>query len=537
MALTMPIAEGIGQFKWLWFSRPRELADIEHLDKASRGAWGSFLLLLSRVPRLNSIWLANLGAIITIAALAVDPFSQQIIQFQPCLSDVAEAMAQIPKTQTLEPGITSMSLKPRLTGSMQAAIYMGLLSPPTNSSATITATCQTGNCTFPSDAGATFSTLALCRICVNISDSITYETSEDDKQRHASIESGAAIDGLDVDFSSMAGSTSFPRSIFSFEALMSQDGANETTGFAVACGLDPCVKTFAANVTNGTYHETEISSETLLWSYHAGYTLARNKILRNGTWQPCETTSQNTSTNTFRINTTSMGLMSHVVNGVEYSVSTTNVPIHNVSATASLWYPDECVWWFGDLPGEAVGSYLGNLFNNKTLDTPYWSRDPSSAQGDLWLQNLYRNGTANMDTVNAYIDGLVWSMTANMRQTSADRDELRAVNGHMQALEACLKVRWVWLSLPASLLGLEITFLAAIAVLSRSKTHWRGDWKGSSLALLFHGLDGHPARGMEKDSTPPSGDLNDKNGMFNVAKEMKVQLRASEDSWRFFQVQ
>lgn len=49
------INSGISQFKWLWFTRPRELADIERFDRASRGAWGSFLLLASRVPRLNSM--------------------------------------------------------------------------------------------------------------------------------------------------------------------------------------------------------------------------------------------------------------------------------------------------------------------------------------------------------------------------------------------------------------------------------------------------------------------------------------------------
>lgn len=33
---------------------------------------------------IESSWLANLGAVIAIAAQAVDPFSQQIIQSEPC---------------------------------------------------------------------------------------------------------------------------------------------------------------------------------------------------------------------------------------------------------------------------------------------------------------------------------------------------------------------------------------------------------------------------------------------------------------------
>lgn len=486
---------------------------------------------------MNRRWLANLGAVITIAALAVDPFSQQIIQFQPCLWNATGLAAQIPKAQTFQPGITTPSVKPRMTGSMQAAIYMGLLSPPLNSSATVTASCQTGNCTFPSDRGATFSTLAMCQSCVDISDTITYNTSDIPRQRPASIPSGAETDGLYTMFSSMTDSTSFPDSVFSFEALMSRvDDDNNVSDFAVACGMDPCVKTFAANVTDNAYQETELSSSaTLVWSYHAGYTLAANTTLRNGTWADCQPTAQNTSTNTLRINTTTMGLISHIAYGSENPVSS-NIDVRNISAGASLWYPEDCVWWYGTVPADATATYLSDFFNNKTLDPPYWSRDPSSAQGDLWLVNLYRNGTADMGTVGAYMDGLAWSMTADMRKNSGDGSELRAAAGQALALESCLRVRWAWLGLPASLLGLEVAFLVAMVAFSRSKRHWRGDWKGSSLALLFHGLGDDPAGRREKkagDTAPERHDLGDKAGMFKAAEQMRVQLRGGDGSWQF----
>lgn len=489
--------------------------------------------------RINYSWLANLGAIVTIASLAVDPFSQQIIQSRPCLCNVSGAAAQIPKTQNLEPAITTPSVKPRLTGSMQAAIYMGLLSPSSNSSTTITARCQTGNCTFPSDGGATFSTLAMCQSCIDISDTITYNYTSDNGNMDASIPSGASIYSPNVVFESMADSTSFPESVFSFEALMSQGVGNETSGFAIACGMNPCLKTFGANVTDSIYHEIEISSETLIWSYHAGYTLATNITLRNGTWQSCLPTPQNTSTNTLRINTTSMSLISEVRNGTEYSVSA-NIDLQNISATSSLWYPDDCVWWLGDPPNKAMATYLSDLFDNKTLETPYWSREPSSAQGELWLETLYRNGTANMTTVATYMDGLVWSMTANMRQNSADSDELRVVYGKVQTIQSCIKVLWVWLSLPASLFCLEVAFLVAMMALSRSNKHWHEDWKGSSLALLFHGLHDYPvARGdMKRDMASEGENLTDKAGtMFKLAGEMRVQLRRGKNSWRFYRAE
>lgn len=476
-----------------------------------------------------------------IAALAVDPFSQQIIQSEPCLWNVTGTTAQIPKAQNFQAGITTQSLKPRMTGSMQAAIYMGLLSPPANSSATVTASCETGDCTFPHDGGAAFSTLAMCYSCVDISDAISYNASDDYGARPATIPSGAQIDSKNLMFASMENSQAFPDSAFSFEALMSRglDPENNTDDFAVACGMMPCLKTFGASVTGSVYQEVELSSTDLVPSSHAGYTLAANQTLRDGAWDTCAPTPANTTTNTLRVNTTSMGLLSHIApdDGVEYPVSPT-IHLDGLGPGASLWYPADCVWWFGTLPAQATSEFLSGLFGNKTLATPYWSRDASSAEGDLWLANLYRNGTATMDTVGAYLDGLVWSMTANVRQTAGDGGALGAVAGRVQATESCLRVRWAWLSLPASLLGLEVAFLVAVIMYSRASKEWHGDWKGSSLALLFHGLEPRAVESRRKQEEDAVGasKLGGKNGMFQVAQGMKVQLGNGEGNWHLCEV-
>lgn len=45
--LTFAIAESIGQWKWMLFSRgERPLMDFERIDMASRGPWGSLRVLL-----------------------------------------------------------------------------------------------------------------------------------------------------------------------------------------------------------------------------------------------------------------------------------------------------------------------------------------------------------------------------------------------------------------------------------------------------------------------------------------------------------
>ena len=44
-AMILHVSECIGQLKWIWFKKERKLADFLAFDNASRGPWGSFVLL------------------------------------------------------------------------------------------------------------------------------------------------------------------------------------------------------------------------------------------------------------------------------------------------------------------------------------------------------------------------------------------------------------------------------------------------------------------------------------------------------------
>lgn len=44
-SLLLPTAEALGQLKWVWFRKPKKMADFEIIDSASRGPWGSIVLL------------------------------------------------------------------------------------------------------------------------------------------------------------------------------------------------------------------------------------------------------------------------------------------------------------------------------------------------------------------------------------------------------------------------------------------------------------------------------------------------------------
>ncbi|KAL4755815.1 DUF3176 domain-containing protein [Aspergillus foveolatus] len=74
-ALMHSVSSFIAQSKWLHFkTQPRKLAHFELFEGASRGVWGS-ILLLATIP-----WnLATIGAFITILRLAFSPFAQQVV--------------------------------------------------------------------------------------------------------------------------------------------------------------------------------------------------------------------------------------------------------------------------------------------------------------------------------------------------------------------------------------------------------------------------------------------------------------------------
>lgn len=46
-ALILPVSEALGQLKWNWFqAKSKTMWDFEIFDNASRGPWGSALLLV-----------------------------------------------------------------------------------------------------------------------------------------------------------------------------------------------------------------------------------------------------------------------------------------------------------------------------------------------------------------------------------------------------------------------------------------------------------------------------------------------------------
>lgn len=82
-ALLYPLAECLGQLKWVYFKKPRVLSQMQTFNAACRGPWGATVFLWKTK---GTVMLASMGALITIFMLGFEPFAQQVIQFSSQLT-------------------------------------------------------------------------------------------------------------------------------------------------------------------------------------------------------------------------------------------------------------------------------------------------------------------------------------------------------------------------------------------------------------------------------------------------------------------
>ena len=158
-AMLTTVTGCVSQLKWHWFCRPKQLIDFETFDQVSRGPWGAMRMMLS----FRFFDLANLGALIILIALLVDPFMQQIIAY-PVTSRIIDG-ASVAKVQIYEGDSDAVfnlggGVQVGPAYGMKSAIYSGLFNPEDSSEVAVS--CPTGNCTLP-----LFDSLSFCRKCSN----------------------------------------------------------------------------------------------------------------------------------------------------------------------------------------------------------------------------------------------------------------------------------------------------------------------------------------------------------------------------------
>ena len=124
------------------------------------------------------------------------------------------------------------------------------------------------------------------------------------------------------------------------------------------------------------------------------------------------------------------------------------------------------------------------------------------------MENIWK--APNLTTI---FENLANSVTNEMRKNKAD--QAPPVTGQLGVPRTVLHVRWQWITLPALLLIVSsIFFLLTMIESSKSGTPL---WKGSALAVLYHGLEA------KVRSTLEHWDLSSQ--MSDASEEVRVRLR------------
>lgn len=448
--------------------------------------------------------------------MAIDPFTQQIIQLYSCLRVIEGERATVPFSNNYTAGAyendyydwyyyyADYEARSQVDPQMLRAMYAGLL----NVSAALEFECKMGHCRFPAtDDGATFLSLALETRCTDVSSDISLSSSvsfgtDNRTTLHANLSHyELQVDNIFSKTNKLTISDTVMRSVsraptdrpshflnqvaFLTLPTPSQDQPEPQDIHAFACEFYPVVNTYSANITNGMLLEQVLDSQPMdVWVDYDDQgdasmeaLLIVDKTIREGEWQECTGNRSPSEENNVPLD-------------YDHSTPWPVSPPENLTDYNITWWPRDCVY---AMPLQVAGGLfkaMSSLLGNETLSYDSWLEQPD---GSPWSTTLWNNGTPSLDNFQATMAGMTRSVTARLRQGDGLSVNMGPANGTVYGTQTCIRVKWVWLALPAGLLLLTIVFLLLTIVKTRSRQ--APVWKSSIFAVLFSGLDQQTRQG------------------------------------------
>ncbi|ESZ92361.1 hypothetical protein SBOR_7271 [Sclerotinia borealis F-4128] len=499
------IAESTSQWKWLHFSeQKRFLIDFDKIDAASRGPWGSFILLW----RKNRELIVRIGAVTTVLALAVDPFTQQLIQYQQRLVPHSDGEASVPRADRYSRGrlfntqLTMVSNNPPAAQTfadadfaMQSAVLYGLTHSIEMTTQQLPHTCTSGNCTWNA-----FESLSVCNVCNDLSDRVVeyrdYNVLYSDLQTDNGIgikEMGTAfrlpnglfIDGFDGwNYTDKYTSLKLPGGVFM--TTYGTGNASETVSLqdidtliwamtflkvhppqnasvvwpnlpleARECGLYYCVNRHESNFVNGTLSE-EIS----------------------------EVTSAKRDPDSWQVTSSKWAaiLNSSIVSSLEFNDKLSAAPRSDLSLGEQYNISQAAV--------NSISSYVEDLFSTSiNITHNVTATQQARLNGYIMSDGNLQYKPSSMQAFNTSSDlpatfsSLAKSMSNSIR---ANDDGAKIETGTNHEMVSFYKIEWEWISLHSFFI-IAATIFTGLTIY---QTRLRGTpaWKSSSLAVLSRGL-------------------------------------------------
>ncbi|KAL2074543.1 hypothetical protein VTL71DRAFT_8321 [Oculimacula yallundae] len=402
---------------------------------ASRGPLGAVKLLFTACKgRSWPSGAAAMGSVITIAAVALDPFAQQIISFPLKETSLDLGSSSINITNIYDsgnPGGITDSMSKNVAVTMQGAIMNGMYSLDSP----VKFDCETSNCTWP-----TFYTLGVCSSCTDVT-SLANVSCEHDAGRKT------CIYKLPKYFELWASSWS------------SSGGGGQTsinsTGTNYADRLDgtsPLAYIGLVKISKGGLGDELLTSGTL-----------ENPTAFECAFKWCVKAYHNVSA--------SKGI-----------IDTANVEEFDLSFASQILHVDgkdyRTLTLFGTAPDVREKNFTINNNDHETMSeflaTFFTTSDQEMAARALFMS----------DSIPETLSNIATSMTNNIREG------VNATHfpGTSTKTETYIQVSWPWMILPSMVVLLGAALLVACVLMSSS--NGLSLWKSSSLGLLFCRIEG-----------------------------------------------
>lgn len=467
-ALLVPVSACLSQLKWNHYRSSAPLYHMQAIDQASRGPWGSMEVLWRGIPGLRMDSLTLVGAFITIVALAIDPFSQQVLSFPSRSVYALNETASIQRAHRYSPpGLTDSDGNQLilLSPSMMGAIMSGLA----QTNRPLEPECGSGNCIYPS-----FVSLGVCSHCEDFTARAN--------QSCQSQENSAFWDGLDTVWKEIPVNCTYTLPGGSQVNLPFEDIFLDVT---IGDPLPITLEFWISRLSSGELFDIQkpiisfivanMSSTTLYYSpENVTVPLPKPSLTGCALWY-CEKEYSPSSFSTISKDGWSLNVSftQQLVPGDPSGVSVALLPPdgrHTLSDDPSYIVD----YLSADAPFQET---LNSLFDNTTIssDNAYFG------SGTLSLTEFLRDGNLTQ---------LLDSMSTSITDTFRADNSSGKVPGKAYLVETFINVHWPWIILPGSVILGSLALLLATAVASQ-KQH-AVLWKSSVLPLLMSHLETVP---------------------------------------------
>lgn len=530
-AIVAAVAEIIGQIKWTWFTeRTRPLHHLQDFDAASRSVLGSLRLLAVVMWNVGFTTAGLIGisaAVVTIASLAVSPFTQQALKTSNCPQLNPALRAAMPVANFV-PGSSAYfrtgAGQFQIEVDMKSTLIQGI-TDPRNKDNQVEVTCSSGNCTWPDyGTGVTHASMGMCSMCMDTTDFVSEPT---ELGNLTLPDEGSFINYMPggnymwIGNSNLSAYTSLfdegmlaaaAVSIANFSMLLTTTApctstTDPSTGIpsrtcphkvtqsnntffagigdyvATSCILYPCMQEYRATYTNNILKEDVVKTvpaipnvaETSGYVYAYNYTATQSPcVLDNGTWYDYANQSR-----------------AEKIPGRTWA----NISASDVlkGGTRNYSVPNACLYKMDGIYFQALSSFMRELFSGSCTYDDLQSGHLNCRES-WWLPPLWGEMNATYASLNTAINDFSWAVTNKFRMTGAGPDDLLGeplrrseTVGAVYETSTCISFDRKWVSLPVILVFICAVLLFAIAV-KNYRDPEQPVWKGSVLPLLFFGL-------------------------------------------------